>query len=149
MANQNMFNPPLFNSLLLNPNQQTITKIENQAPQLGDLMTILQTSQPNNIYAGLNAAANQQGAFQLSQFMAPNTKPKMDQLGALQEAMIDENNKAKIEHTAGCEAFMREFQSKTLSLLYNQNKMLLDLKERNSMVQDTLACLISEINTIK
>jgi hypothetical protein len=149
MMNQNMFNPPLFNSLLLNPNQQTITKIENQGPQLGDLMTILQTSQPNNIYAGLNAAAQQQGAFQLGQFMTPNTKPKMDQLGALQDAMNDENNKPKIEHTAGCEAFMREFQSKTLSLLYNQNKMLSDLKERNSMVQDTLACLISEINTIK
>ena len=143
-----MFNPSLFNGLLLNPNQQTITKIENPAPQLGDLMTILQTSQPNNIYAGLNAAATQPGTFQLSQFMAPNTKPKMDQLGALQEALNDEN-KPKIEHTAGCEAFMREFQSKTLSLLYNQNKMLLDLKERNSMVQDTLACLISEINTIK
>jgi len=157
MNNQAMFNPPLFNNLLINPNQQTVTKIESPGgPQL-DLMALLQNSQQqNNIYAGFNAAAAaQQGNFQLSQlnqFMTPNTKPKMNQFGMLQEvagANNDENNKPKLEHSSTCEAFMREFQSKTLSLLYNQNKMLLDLKERNSMVQDTLACLISEINTIK
>jgi len=156
MNNQAVFNPSLFNSLLINPNQQTVTKIESQAaPQL-DLMTFLQNTQQNNMYAGLNAAAAaQQGNFQmnqLNQFMAPNTKQKMNQFGMLQEVSgtnSDENNRPKFEQSSTCEAFMREFQSKTLSLLYNQNKMLLDLKERNSMVQDTLACLISEINTIK
>jgi hypothetical protein len=42
-----------------------------------------------------------------------------------------------------------EFQNKTLSFLFNQNKMLIDLNEKNELVQDTLACLISEITALK
>jgi len=44
---------------------------------------------------------------------------------------------------------MREFQNRILGLLITQNKMLVDLKEKNEILQDTLACLINEINALK
>jgi hypothetical protein len=50
---------------------------------------------------------------------------------------------------ANYDNLMRDFQSKILGLLVTQNKMLIDLKEKNEMLQDTLACLINEINSLK
>jgi len=47
------------------------------------------------------------------------------------------------------DGFLKEFQGRILGLLFTQNKMLMDLKEKNDVLQDTLACLINEINTIK
>jgi len=47
------------------------------------------------------------------------------------------------------ETLMREFQNRILGLLITQNKMLVDLKEKNEILQDTLACLINEINALK
>jgi len=47
------------------------------------------------------------------------------------------------------ETFLKEFQSRIFGLLFTQNKMLTDLKEKNDVLQDTLACLINEINTLK
>ena len=47
------------------------------------------------------------------------------------------------------EAFMGEFQSKMSGLLLSQNKMLFDLKEKNEIIQDTLACLINEMSSLK
>ncbi len=57
-----------------------------------------------------------------------------------------------IENKASSQSFeemFNEFQTKTLSFLFNQNKMLCDLNEKNELVQDTLACLISEITALK
>jgi len=47
------------------------------------------------------------------------------------------------------EEFMKGVQSKVVDLLFSQNKMLIDLKEKNELVQDTLACLINEVNSLK
>jgi len=47
------------------------------------------------------------------------------------------------------ENFMKEFQTKTSGLLLSQNKMLLELKEKNEIIQDTLACLINEMSALK
>jgi len=44
---------------------------------------------------------------------------------------------------------MKEFQSQTSGLLLSQNKMLLELKEKNDIIQDTLACLINEMSSLK
>lgn len=53
--------------------------------------------------------------------------------------------------TAGTavEAVMKEFQSRISEMLLNQNKMLIDLKEKNEIIQDTLACLINEMSSLK
>lgn len=47
------------------------------------------------------------------------------------------------------EEFMKGVQSKVVDLLFSQNKMLIDLREKNELVQDTLACLINEVNSLK
>ena len=47
------------------------------------------------------------------------------------------------------EALTREFQNRILGLLINQNKMLIDLKDKNEILQDSLECLINEIGAIK
>jgi hypothetical protein len=55
----------------------------------------------------------------------------------------------KSKESPASEAFMKEFQSRILGLLFTQNKMLVDLKDKNEVMQDTLACLITEINSLK
>jgi len=47
------------------------------------------------------------------------------------------------------ETFMKEFQLQTNSLLLSQSKMLTELKEKNDIIQDTLACLINEMSSLK
>lgn len=44
---------------------------------------------------------------------------------------------------------MLDFQIKTLGFLETQNKMIIDLGEKNGLIHDTLACLISEITSLK
>lgn len=44
---------------------------------------------------------------------------------------------------------MLDFQVKTLGFLESQSKMLIDLNEKNGLIQDTLACLIGEITSLK
>lgn len=58
------------------------------------------------------------------------------------------NNSSGSQNSA-TEAFMKEFQSKMSGLLLSQNKMLLELKEKNDIIQDTLACLINEMSALK
>ncbi len=53
------------------------------------------------------------------------------------------------ENNSGMEELLKDMQTKLVDLLSTQNKMLLDLREKNELVQDTLACLINEVNTLK
>jgi hypothetical protein len=53
------------------------------------------------------------------------------------------------ENNSGLEELLKDMQNKMVDLLSTQNKMLLDLREKNELVQDTLACLINEVNTLK
>lgn len=74
----------------------------------------------------------------------------MDQIGeksAKQEYMGPSSNNQASNQNA--DAVMKEFQSKLFGLLLTQNKMLVDLKERNEVTQDTLACLITEVTALK
>lgn len=57
--------------------------------------------------------------------------------------------KTKQDFNPASEAFMKEFQTRILGLLFTQNKMLVELKEKNEVLQDTLASLINEINCLK
>ena len=47
------------------------------------------------------------------------------------------------------DGYLKEFQSKLFGLLLSQNQILIDLKERNDVVKDTLVELITEINSLK
>jgi len=59
------------------------------------------------------------------------------------------SNNSNGSTNSATEAFMKEFQSKMSGLLMSQNKMLLELKEKNDIIQDTLACLINEMSALK
>jgi len=59
------------------------------------------------------------------------------------------SNNSNGSSNSATEAFMKEFQSKMSGLLMSQNKMLLELKEKNDIIQDTLACLINEMSALK
>jgi len=87
---------------------------------------------------------NPQGAMNLNQMLPQNVKSMVNQAET-----ANEENRIKMEHTNSCEAFLKEFQAKSMSLLFSQNKMLGELKEKNDILQETLALLIGEINNIK
>jgi len=59
------------------------------------------------------------------------------------------DNSQKDNTNATLEEFMKDVQSKVFDLLFSQNKMLIDLKEKNELVQDTLSCLINEVTSLK
>jgi len=140
--NRNLFNNQLLNNLLLANSQQNMPKIENSTPQLNDIFAgLLQNSQQSLMLSMLN---NPQGAMNLNQMLPQNVKSMVNQAET-----INEENRIKMEHTNSCEAFLKEFQAKSMSLLFSQNKMLGELKEKNDILQETLALLIGEINNIK
>jgi len=140
--NNNLFNNQLLSNFILANNQQNLSKIENQPPQLNDifaglLQNPLQNSQQNLMLSMMN---NPQAALNLNQMLPPQN---------IKQNNTNEDNRIKVEHQASCEAFLKEFQAKSMNLLFSQNKMLNELKEKNDMLQDTLALLIGEINNIK
>lgn len=53
------------------------------------------------------------------------------------------NNRQSVEES------MRDFQNKLLNLMLSQNKILVDLKDKNDLMQDTLGCLVSEVASLK
>jgi len=61
----------------------------------------------------------------------------------------NQDMKMKTDLNPASEGFMKEFQTRILGLLFTQNKMLVELKDKNEVLQDTLASLINEINTLK
>ena len=131
--NRNLLNNQLLNNFLLLNGAQNLPKVDNPSPQFNDMVANLIQTQQNPMYNLLN---NKQSAFNIN----PVIKPHID--NNLEE-------KQKNEHYGACENFMKEFQSRTMNLLFAQNKMLIDMKEKNDLLQDTLACLIGEINNIK
>ena len=54
-----------------------------------------------------------------------------------------------VESNQSNENSIKEFQSKLLNLVLSQNKLLLDLKEKNDLLQDSLSVLVGEISAIK
>jgi len=82
--------------------------------------------------------------------MDSSTSPTNVGVNAMNVTNLINDIKAKSENgSLTGDGFLKEFQGRILGLLFTQNKMLMDLKEKNDVLQDTLACLINEINTIK
>jgi hypothetical protein len=69
-----------------------------------------------------------------------NTESSMTNVVKLSENV---NNTQSIENS------LRDFQSKLLNLVLSQNKILVDLKEKNDVIQDTLGCLVGEVAELK
>lgn len=113
------------------------------------IVPITQSHQNNlkmqNSLSNISLPPNQQIMFNpLEQLLNAN-----NQANSLAESTPLMDTQTKLEGDFSGEDFLREFQSKTFNLLLGQNKMLMDLKEKNDVVQDTLACLINEMNDLK
>lgn len=136
-SNQNMFNNSLLNNILVS--QQTASKPEiSNINGSNFLIPFLQTNQQQQTQPQQNVLTNQ-----FSQLFNQTQKS-----GKTLNASISEI-KSKNESNVATEAFLKEFQSRILGLLFTQNKMLIDLKEKNEMLQDTLGCLINELTALK
>jgi len=80
--------------------------------------------------------------FQNYGLNAQNHRNNMDDVPQSATPSTKENN-------SNFKEMLEDMQSKLVDLLSTQNKMLIDLREKNELVQDTLACLINEVNTLK
>lgn len=137
-----LLNNQLLNSLFIANNQSGIIKPETQFSQLNDMMgSVFQAPQMVNPFENAN---NQAGGITMNQLLMR----KPSQISTAQENTPMES-RVKTEQDVDYEGILKDFQTRTLGLLFSQNKMLLDLKEKNDIVQDTLACLIGEVNTLK
>lgn len=135
-GSRDLFSSSLLNNLLASTASQPKPDISNlNNPAL--MIPFLQNSQTNS---------NQQNSIltnQLAQMLSQNNKFKQNTSSNSNEI------KQKNDGASNSDTFMREFQTRILGLLFTQNKMLIDLKEKNEVLQDTLACLINEINSLK
>jgi hypothetical protein len=135
-GNRELFNSSLLNNLLASTANQPKPEMNN-LNNSSLMMPFLQNSQSNP------NPSNSILSSQLAQILTQNNKYKTAATSNANES------KAKSDNNSGSDAFMKEFQTRILGLLFTQNKMLIDLKEKNEILQDTLACLITEINSLK
>lgn len=151
-----LFNTSLLNNILLTNGNNNAGKVNEQRV---NTMPLLQIGQP--IYMPLMQNQISQDNIQNIQFipvqqgfqpqvpnLAQNMKLKqpMDMNGFNYSSPTSVDNAQK---NFNLEEYMNQFQSKLSEVLISQNKMLIDLREKNDLVQDTLACLINEINALK
>ena len=159
----------LFNSLLnpSTPNPKTESPTGNPIliPYIQNANQIQQNNlntQNSNLLANSNLSQ-----LAVAQFITQNMKIKPIPLNTpgsvntnpIFQSPSDSNssfymaNKVKPSETflsnQSHEPIMREFQNRVFGLLLTQNKMLVDLKEKNEIFQDALGCLINEINSLK
>ena len=165
-----LFNTPQLNNILIggNSNNNMLKSDNLQYVQVNQQMYLpyIQNSQGNN--NNMNQAVTyipyqqqQQGIQNLQQSPYQNfaqnikIKPSMSyeptmSLSPPGNSVVElSNNKDSNSTGFNIEEFMKGVQSKVVDLLFSQNKMLVDLKEKNELVQDTLACLINEVNSLK
>lgn len=151
-AMQKMTNPNILLSLLQNPPGNFNPQLQNKPMSQQPGMNPLGFPQlfPQNMGAkpgpmgGMNPGGN--AGFGLGQ---DNLSPNAIDANTMNVANLINDIKLKSENGLSGDSFLKEFQGRILGLLFTQNKMLTDLKEKNDVLQDTLACLINEINTIK
>jgi len=153
-VDRNVYNSSLLNNILV-PNNNQPNGFSNGAL----VIPILQTPQGNmqQPIAMMTQQGNPMNNVQISQMLQQSMKPKqltpgnaMNTLSQLTPTPNPQNeSKKSTDGNPVSEGFMKEFQNRIMGLLFTQNKMLIDLKEKNEILQDTLACLINEINVLK
>jgi hypothetical protein len=136
-GNRELFNTSLLNNLLASsaPQQKNdMSGLSGQALLLPFMQNTQSSQNPTN-----SLLTNQ-----ISQLLSQNLKVKPGNNSSQAEI------KTKTEtNSSSTEVFLKEFQTRILGLLFSQNKMLMELKEKNEVLQDTLACLINEITSLK
>jgi len=125
------------------PNSIVVPIIQNPQNSLGLLNNLPNTNVLPVQQNGINPLSQ---LLAQAQSMKVNPSP-MNAQPQPNQTIID--NKPKADGGFCNEAFLKDFQARTFNLLFTQNKMLIDLREKNDMLQDTLACLINEINLLK
>jgi len=148
LANQ-LANNNLVNNAKIIQNQQRTDNLVNSNPMLLSMLQNIQPGANNNLHNVQNPVVfqNLPYGFNPMNLQAFNAQPVKKP-----ETIVQPQNNNINEIKTGCDSFeelLNEFQTKTLGFLYNQNKMLVELNEKNELVQDTLACLISEITALK
>jgi len=167
--------PQLSNILIGNnniPKNENIQYIQyNQPMQAMQSMQGLQNMQPiqglqnmQPMYVPINVQGNNSGMVQyipvqqqqqqtIQQSPIQNfaqsikIKPNMSYEPSVNVSPV-QNNKDN-NGGSNLEEMMKGVQNQLVDLLFAQNKMLVDLREKNELVQDTLACLINEVNALK
>jgi hypothetical protein len=162
--------PPENNNFAYGNNAIYIPFVQGQQTNLGinnNFTSVVSQSQ-QNVFAPLNGM---NGGQMFSQNMriktAPTNNNNLISINSLNMSTSDSENRnggssnnngsspssaptgSNNSSNSATEAFMKEFQSKMSGLLLSQNKMLLELKEKNDIIQDTLACLINEMSALK
>lgn len=151
-----VFSNPMLNNLLVSAPQQPtqgynapaiiIPYIQNGQNPMQQPISLMQQPQNPNMAGNISGAALNNQFVQLVN--QSQQKPKFQGTSMLSGPSTQAETK-KGDSNPASEAFMKEFQTRILGLLFTQNKMLVDLKEKNEVLQDTLACLITEINSLK
>jgi len=121
-------------------NQQAGFVPANTAQAFHQNMRTKPVSSTSNFGNMSSNANNANGSFSSNSNTSPSSANNPSSNGS---------NSSKNPNNPTLEAFMKEFQSQTSGLLLSQNKMLLELKEKNDIIQDTLACLINEMSSLK
>ena len=145
----NSMNAALFTNSLSAANHTKIIQNQkadgfaNSSPALLSMLqnmqpNILTSSQPPLSFNGIPYGLTGLNLQQYSQLI--NKKPET----VLPVEVVETKNSSQ-----SFEEMFNDFQSQTFSFLLNQSKMLCELNEKNELVQDTLACLISEITALK
>ena len=146
---RNIINTPFWNNIVRNNNQTNTQVPENMGllSQYNDLFaSMLQNNQSNNL-SGNMLHKQQPTNFNMNQLYPQNVN-KTSQVNILREQNPDEN-KCNLESQSTCEAFMKDFQSKTFNMLYTQSRLLNEIKEKNDTLQGSMAHLINEVSTLK
>jgi len=159
---KSLFNAPILNSLLLSNNNSGANKVNDQRnntvpviqvaqplymPYMGNQMGIVDPNMQNISYIPVQQGFQQGFQPQLQNF-AQNMKMKPAMDMNLQN-LSTPSSADNFQKNFNIEEHFNQFQNKLSEVLISQNKMLIDLREKNDLVQDTLACLINEVSALK
>jgi len=157
---KSLFNAPMLNNILMSNGNNGMNKINEQRPNNAPMMQMAQPMYVPFIQNQMAVDPNmqnysfipvQQGFQPQFQNFAQGikVKPSMD-MNIMSSSTPNSNGDYQKEiKNFNIEEYMNQFQNKLSEVLVSQNKMLIDLREKNDLVQDTLACLINEVNALK
>lgn len=152
-----MFNAPALNNIMINSHPHVIDQNNFQTLPMNQplYMPMMQSSPGNGMINNIAYIPQPQNVqpstqnFSQNLKIRPNVHYEPSSYIAPQVCVNENVHNDRSTSNSNLEEMMKDMQSKLTELLFNQNKMLVDLREKNELVQDTLACLINEVNALK
>jgi len=148
-----LFNTSLLNNILLTNGNNNVGKVNEQRVntlplmQIGQpiYMPLLQNQMSQDNMQNISFIPVQQGFQQGFQPQVQNLTQNMKLKQPMDMNTFNYSPPNSVENVQkekgfNIEEYMNQFQSKLSEVLISQNKMLIDLREKNDLVQDTLAC---------